>query len=124
MVYDEITGGVARQIVHMSTTIEDLKTFHALEKIRYFELAMKTYSKMPIKAQQSFLSFLNRLFGQSQIVGRVPAIWYDKGLFYRVQERAHPINSLVEGALFSLWVQNMEREIINLPEGCVELSNF
>lgn len=112
-VHDEITGGVPRQIVSLQN-VNNVKSWRVVQEKTYFALVKKTYSGMSKGDQESFISFLHQVFGPSKYVGRTPSAWYDKGLFFIDNDSCtHPLNPLAEAALFALYAQNVQQEIID-----------
>jgi len=113
-VHEEITGGVPRQIVNLSQA-EDLDNWRREQVKTYYKLTEKTFSDMSTEKQKSFISFLDQLFGPSLNVGTPPSIWYDQGLFYIEKGSTRFLNPLSQAAVFSLWAQHLQREIIDKP---------
>eukprot|EP01124_Arcella_intermedia_P019091 TRINITY_DN2622_c0_g1_i5.p1 TRINITY_DN2622_c0_g1~~TRINITY_DN2622_c0_g1_i5.p1 ORF type:complete len:613 (-),score=64.14 TRINITY_DN2622_c0_g1_i5:81-1919(-) len=109
-VYDEITGGVPRQIVSLSSAkgIEDWRDYQV---DRYFISATSTLRESSKEDQQRIISYLGKLF-ENQRISKPPSGLYDKGLFYVREGSGFPINPMARSALFWLWVMNKKREVI------------
>jgi len=113
-VYNEITGGVPRQIALLREA-KDVKRWREVQEQSYFTLAKRTFSEMSADDRASFVSFLDQLFGPSPKVPKPPSVWYDKSLFYIMELNTLMLNPMTESAVFTLWTQHLQREAINKP---------
>jgi len=97
---------------------DDLLKWRQDQETEYYILAERTFSDMNTNKQRSFISLLDRLFGPSPNVSKPPSEWYDK---CSTEKKGYAclINPMGEAAVFSLWTQNLQREIIDKPgRGC------